>query len=113
MVDGSGLSTLDQISPRQLVGVVEIMWRHPNGQAFVDSLPTGGEGTLTSRLGGLVLRAKTGTLDEHSALTGYLVSAYGQTVGFSILVNNVEQTWSGVEIEDKILHTLAAWDQPL
>jgi D-alanyl-D-alanine carboxypeptidase/D-alanyl-D-alanine-endopeptidase (penicillin-binding protein 4) len=113
MVDGSGLSTLDRISPRQLVGVVEIMWRHRHGQAYVDSLPTGGEGTLTSRLGGLTLRAKTGTLDEHSALTGYLVSSYGQTLGFSILVNNVPQTWYGVELEDKILHTLAAWDQPL
>ncbi len=72
---------------------------------------TGGEGTLTSRLGGMVVRAKTGTLEEHSALTGYLVSAYGQTLGFSILVNNVDQTWLGVELEDKILHTLAAWDQ--
>ncbi len=113
MVDGSGLSTTDRITPRQLVGVVEIMWRHKHGQSYVDSLPTGGEGTLTSRLGGLTLRAKTGTLDEHSALTGYLVSAYGQTLGFSILVNNVPQTWSGVELEDKILHTLAAWDQPL
>lgn len=112
MVDGSGLSTQDRITPRQLVGVMEIMWRHAHGQAFVDSLPTGGEGTLTSRLGGMVLRAKTGTLDEHSALTGYLVSSYGQTLGFSILVNNVEQTWLGVELEDKILHTLAAWDQP-
>lgn len=112
MVDGSGLSTDNRISPRQLVGVVEIMWRHGHGQTFVDSLPTGGEGTLTSRLGGLVLRAKTGTLEEHSALTGYLVSAYGQTLGFSILVNNVNQTWLGVELEDKILHTLAAWDKP-
>ncbi|MBT9582742.1 D-alanyl-D-alanine carboxypeptidase/D-alanyl-D-alanine-endopeptidase [bacterium] len=111
MVDGSGLSTDNRISPRQLVGVVEIMWRHGYGQAFVDSLPTGGEGTLTSRLGGMVVRAKTGTLEEHSALTGYLVSAYGQTLGFSILVNNVDQTWLGVELEDKILHTLAAWDQ--
>jgi D-alanyl-D-alanine carboxypeptidase/D-alanyl-D-alanine-endopeptidase (penicillin-binding protein 4) len=111
MVDGSGLSTSNRISPRQLVGVVEIMWRHGHGQAFVDSLPTGGEGTLTSRLGGLVVRAKTGTLEEHSALTGYLVSAYGQTLGFSILVNNVDETWYGVELEDKILHTLAAWDQ--
>ena len=112
MVDGSGLSTIDRITPRQLVGVVEIMWRHKHGQSYVDSLPTGGEGTLTSRLGGLTLRAKTGTLNEHSALTGYLVSAYGQTLGFSILVNNVPQTWSGVELQDKILHTLAAWDQP-
>ncbi len=113
MVDGSGLSTLDRISPRQLVGVVEAMWRHPHGQAFVDSLPTGGEGTLTSRLGGMVLRAKTGTLDQHSALTGYLVSAYGQTLGFAIVVNDVESIWSAVDLQDRVLHTLAAWDQPL
>lgn len=113
MVDGSGLSTLDRISPRQLVGVVEAMWRHPHGQVFVDSLPTGGEGTLRSRLGGLTVRAKTGTLDEHSSLTGYLVSAYGQTLGFSILVNDTQSTWAAVELEDRILHLLASWDQPL
>lgn len=113
MVDGSGLSTLDRISPRQLVGVVEAMWRHPNGQVFVDSLPTGGEGTLTYRLGGMTLRAKTGTLDEHSSLTGYLVTPYGQTLGFSILVNNVKSTWTAVDLQDRILHLLAAWDQPL
>ena len=112
MVDGSGLSTLDQISPRQLVGVMHAMWQHPQGQYFVDSLPTGGEGTLQSRLGGLTVRAKTGTLDGHSGLSGYLVSAYGQTLGFSILVNNVEATWSAVELEDRIVQQLAAWDQP-
>ena len=113
MVDGSGLSTLDRISPRQLVGVTEAMWRHKDGQVWVDSLPTGGEGTLTSRLGGMTVRAKTGTLDQHSGLTGYLVTPYGQTLGFSILVNNVEATWSAVDLEDRILHMLAAWDQPL
>jgi len=112
MVDGSGLSVANRISPRQLVGVVEAMWRHPHGQVFVDSLPTGGEGTLQSRLGGMTVRAKTGTLDGHSGLSGYLVTAYGQTVGFSILVNNVEATWSAVELQDRLLHTLAAWDQP-
>lgn len=113
MVDGSGLSVLNRINPRQLVGVVETMWRHPHGQAFVDSLPTGGEGTLESRLGGLTLRAKTGTLDRHSGLSGYLVSAYGQTVGFAILVNDLDATWSAVELQDRLIHTLAAWDQPL
>jgi serine-type D-Ala-D-Ala carboxypeptidase/endopeptidase (penicillin-binding protein 4) len=113
MVDGSGLSTQDRISPRQMVGVMDAMWRHPQGQVFVDSLPTGGEGTLTYRLPGLSLRAKTGTLDKHSGLSGYLVSSYGQTLGFSILVNDVQSTWAAVDLEDRILQQLAAWDQPL
>ncbi|CAN0427426.1 unnamed protein product, partial [Phaeothamnion confervicola] len=70
MVDGCGLSTLDKISPRMLVGVLEAMWRHPKGQAFINSLPTGGEGTLSYRLSGLRVRAKTGTIDGCSALSG-------------------------------------------
>ncbi len=113
MVDGSGLSTLNRISPRQLVGIIEAMWRHHRGQDFVDSLPGDGEGTLTYRLSGLTVRAKTGTLDGHSGLSGYVVSAYGQTIGFSILVNNVSATWSAVDLEDRIVRTLATWEAPL
>ena len=36
------------------------------------ALPAAGEGTLRHRLGGVRLRAKTGTLDNVSALSGWV-----------------------------------------
>ena len=113
MVDGCGLSTLDRISPRQLVGVLGAMWRHPKGQAFIDSLPTGGEGTLQVRLSGIVVRAKTGTINDHSALSGLVVTAHGQTLAFSVLVNDVPAVWSAIDLEDKIVRHLAACTETL
>lgn len=113
MVDGCGLSVLNRISPRLLVGVLAAMWRHPNGQAFINSLPTGGEGTLTSRLRGLRVRAKTGTLDGHSGLSGMVVTAHGQTLGFSVLVNDTPSTWAAIELEDRIVNILGSCNEEL
>lgn len=113
MYDGSGLSELDRISPRQLVDVLCAMWEHPLGQEYIDSLPAGGEGTLRYRLNGMVVRAKTGTLKGHSGLSGYVVSSYGQTIAFSVLVNHIEGTWNAIELEDHVVKILASWPDPL
>lgn len=113
LFDGSGLSESSRISPFQLVRVLAAMWSHNQGQIYIDSMPASGEGTLQSRLGGALVRAKTGTLNNHTGLTGYVVTAYGQTVGFSILVNDVKEVWPGVELQDRIVSLLSGWNQPL
>ncbi len=113
MVDGSGLSEANRISPFQLVRVLHTMWGHTNGQAYIDSLPAPSEGTMQSRLGGALVRAKTGTLNNHTGLTGYVVTSYGQTVGFSVLVNDMSEVWPGVELQDKIVSILSSCAQPL
>lgn len=113
MVDGSGLSETNRIAPYQMVQVLKAMWKEKKGQAFIDSLPGPGEGTMSGRLGGAVVRAKTGTLNNHSGLSGYVVTAYGETVGFSILVNDLKETWPGVELQDRLVMLLASWDRPL
>lgn len=113
MFDGCGLSESDRISPFQLVRVLYSMWGARNGQLYIDSLPAPGEGTLEGRLGGALLRAKTGTLNNHTALTGYVVTAYGQTVGFSILCNNLNQVWPGSELQDRIVSILSGWSQQI
>lgn len=113
MADGSGLSEQNKISTHHMVGILKTMWDHPQGQQFIDSLPAPGEGTLKRRLGGVVIRAKTGTLNNHSGLSGYVVTAYGETVGFSILVNDIETTWPAVELEDRIVTLISSWDRPL
>lgn len=113
MVDGCGLSTLNRVSPQQLVEVLNAMWLNPHAQQFIESLPAGGQGTLSYRLNGLTVRAKTGTLKDHSALSGYVVSAYGQTIAFSVIVNDVEATWSAIELEDRVVQAIAGWQAPL
>src|SRR5206468_8067936 len=85
--DGAGLSGQDRTSPLGIVALLLDARRASWGRAFVRSLPTPGEGTLADRLVGLRLRAKTGTLFVRpaSALSGYVRTAAGTTVAFSIL----------------------------
>lgn len=113
MYDGSGLSDKNKITPSQIVRTLLAMWGHDRGQIFIDSLPAPGEGTLRRRLRGKVVRAKTGTLKDHSGLSGYVVTAYGETVGFSILVNDVPEVWRAVELQNKLVHLIASWDRAL
>ena len=106
MVDGCGLSTLNRISPSQLVNVLDAMDRSYYRSWFKESLPHAGRGTLWGRLGGCEVRAKTGTLDHDSALSGYVLTASGQELAFSVIVNDAP-IWLAVETQDKIVQTLS------
>lgn len=94
LYDGSGLSGHDLVTPRSLTQLLVYATKQKWGGTFKVSLPTGGvDGTLSNRflppstLTGKVL-AKTGTLGESRDLSGYLTAASGQTVIFSVLVDN-------------------------
>jgi D-alanyl-D-alanine carboxypeptidase/D-alanyl-D-alanine-endopeptidase (penicillin-binding protein 4) len=90
LFDGCGLSTQDLVTPRAFTTLLGYAARQSWGEAFRTSLPVGGvDGSLSARfkqplLDGKVF-AKTGTLGEARALSGYLVAASGQTVVFSIM----------------------------
>lgn len=95
LADGSGLSRQNLLTPRAVVKVLQHMWVHPDSAtstAFYESLPRGGEdGTLAYRFQGSdapTVRAKTGTLSQISALSGYTTTAGGTPVAFSILSNH-------------------------
>jgi D-alanyl-D-alanine carboxypeptidase/D-alanyl-D-alanine-endopeptidase (penicillin-binding protein 4) len=89
MVDGSGLSLLDRWTPRSLASLLQAMWRDPDLEPYVlSALPIAGEtGTLQYRMRSGpahgVVRAKTGTTNNSSALSGFVGSRYV----FSILEN--------------------------
>jgi len=106
--DGSGLSDQDRTSPLAMVTLL-LAARHASwGGTFVRSLPSPGEGTLASRLAGMRLRAKTGTLFVRpaSALSGYVRSAVGATFAFSILTAGYGSA-EAEPIEDAIVRILA------
>ncbi|MDP9299987.1 MAG: D-alanyl-D-alanine carboxypeptidase, partial [Actinomycetota bacterium] len=106
--DGSGLSDQDRTSPLGMVTLLLDARRTPWGGAFVRSLPRPGQGTLAGRLAGLRLRAKTGTLFVRpaSALSGYVRTAAGTTVAFSILTAGYG-SGEAEPIEDAIVRILA------
>jgi serine-type D-Ala-D-Ala carboxypeptidase/endopeptidase (penicillin-binding protein 4) len=94
--DGSGLSRLDSITPQATVKLLAFMHRHPTSAIYFDSLPVAGvDGTLRGRMKNSRaeknLRAKTGTLDDVSALSGFVQTADGQTLVFSILLNQLNR----------------------
>lgn len=105
--DSSGLSYENRVSPRGLVHLLEVSERQPWGNAFRFSLPVPGQGTLEDRLQGVRMRAKTGTLDGVSALSGWVWMERTDSWGeFSILSSGMSKS-QAVEIEDAIVRTLA------
>lgn len=91
--DGSGLSRHDYVSPRAIVRLLTVMQAHPAFNAFYSALPVAGvDGTIASRMRGTAaegnLRAKTGFVDRARSLSGYVNTADGHQLVFSILCNN-------------------------
>jgi D-alanyl-D-alanine carboxypeptidase/D-alanyl-D-alanine-endopeptidase (penicillin-binding protein 4) len=114
LYDGSGMSPQDQISPRAYTRLLTYAARQPWGPAWRQTLPIGGvDGTLASRFKDAPLRgriwAKTGTLNEVTALSGYLQANSGKTLAFCILVN-ARRPGSDAEQQaiDRIVEAIAA-----
>jgi D-alanyl-D-alanine carboxypeptidase/D-alanyl-D-alanine-endopeptidase (penicillin-binding protein 4) len=91
IVDGSGLSYQNRVTPRALVSALRVARDSFGfGPEFVAALPiAAADGTLEKRTGGAAdrVRAKTGLLTRITSLSGYAMSADGQPLIFSILVN--------------------------
>ncbi|MCA9321897.1 MAG: D-alanyl-D-alanine carboxypeptidase/D-alanyl-D-alanine-endopeptidase, partial [Planctomycetes bacterium] len=115
--DGSGLSRYDYVSPRALVHVLKAMRGHEYSRVFEDALPLAGrEGTLARRMKGTVaegnVNAKTGTISNVRALSGYVTTADGEPLVFSFLVNgHARSNAETEEITDGVLVVLAGLDR--
>ncbi|MDX1439090.1 MAG: D-alanyl-D-alanine carboxypeptidase/D-alanyl-D-alanine-endopeptidase [Rubricoccaceae bacterium] len=108
--DGSGLSRKDMVTPQALVGLLEHMDDHPERAAFWNSLPEGGgsQSTLRSRLRGIPVRAKTGSLEYVRALSGYVTAPSGNRLAFSVIANNYTTNGSAISsAADRIVRALA------
>jgi len=91
--DGSGLSRNDMITANATVQLLTYMIKHRYFAAFRDALPIAGvDGTLRTRLRGTPaegnVRAKTGSLSSVASLSGYVTSAAGEHLVFSMMLNN-------------------------
>ena len=91
--DGSGLSRRNLISPETVIHVLDAMRKGPYFTPYYDAFPVAGvDGTVRGRMRGTAaeanLRGKTGTLGNVRSLSGYVTTASGRQLLFSILCNN-------------------------
>lgn len=114
LFDGSGVSPDDRISPRAFTRLLTYAAKQPWGMEWRNTFPIAGvDGTLQGRFVNSPLKgkmwAKTGTLNEVNALAGYLTTASGKTLAFSITVNG-RRPGSDAEAKavDRIAEAIAA-----
>lgn len=94
LADGSGLSRYNLSSAETMTRTLRAIHRDPElYRIFSGSLPIAGkDGTLKGRMKGSCaegnLRGKTGNMRGISALSGYVASADGEPLAFSIMIQN-------------------------
>jgi D-alanyl-D-alanine carboxypeptidase/D-alanyl-D-alanine-endopeptidase (penicillin-binding protein 4) len=114
LADGSGLSRYDYVTAEMIVALLERMHKDArHHDAFYATLPIAGkDGTISTRMRGTRAEAnavaKTGSISNVRALSGYVKTRDGETLAFSILANNftvpaATVTW----IADLAVETLA------
>jgi D-alanyl-D-alanine carboxypeptidase/D-alanyl-D-alanine-endopeptidase (penicillin-binding protein 4) len=90
--EGSGLSRNNLTTPRATVALLAYASKQPYATVYRDALPVAGvDGTLRRRLKGTPaennMHAKTGTLRWAISLSGYVTTAGGDHLAFSIMLN--------------------------
>lgn len=112
--DGSGLSRYDYLAPEAIVHILDTMRHSVNFQLFYDALPIAGvDGTIRNRMRGTPaennVHAKTGSVANARSLSGYVRTAGGRTLIFSMLANNWTAPASDVtHVQDVIAARLAS-----
>lgn len=113
VADGSGLSRSNRAAPREVVDFLAGELERPEGDAFVRSLPTAGlSGTLSNRMrrgpARGRCRAKTGTINGVTTLSGYCDTLGGDTLAFSILMNRAS-AGPGRSRQDRMVQAIARY----
>jgi D-alanyl-D-alanine carboxypeptidase/D-alanyl-D-alanine-endopeptidase (penicillin-binding protein 4) len=118
LADGSGVSRYNLLSTDQLVQLLSEMYKQQKiFPMFYNSLPIAGvDGTLAERMKtypvACNLRAKTGTLNGVSCLSGYVQSRDGEMLVFSIIMQNyITSTSDYRQVQDRIGVLLAEFSR--
>ncbi len=113
IVDGSGLSRLNLVSPSNIVSVLTGMYQGKYFQPFYESLPIAGvDGSLKSRMKGTKaennVHGKTGFIGYVRSLSGYVSSVDGEMFAFSMIANHYTVPTSMAEkIQNEVCVRLA------
>lgn len=112
IADGSGLSLYNYLSPELLGRMLRYAYKNDDiYRHLLPSLPIAGEdGTLRKRMRGSAaqgnVRAKTGTVEGVSTLSGYLTTATGNLLCFSIMNQGIRHTSTGRNFQDRVCKAL-------
>lgn len=108
IVDGSGVSLYNYVSPQLLLEYLKHAYSHPEiFQPFYESLPIAGvDGTLENRMkktkAHRKVRAKTGSVKGVSSLAGYAKASNGHQLAFAIINQNVMKLRLARAWQDKV-----------
>ncbi|RJO64111.1 MAG: D-alanyl-D-alanine carboxypeptidase/D-alanyl-D-alanine-endopeptidase [Myxococcales bacterium] len=116
--NGSGLGDVNQIPPELLTRMLSRMYHDPQvGPEYMTSMAVAGrDGTLRSNYRDEALRgklrAKTGTLEQVIALSGYLLTRSGRMLAVSLVFNDClgKDRWRLRRIQEEVFALLADWD---
>lgn len=114
IVDGSGVSLYNYISPRLLLEYLKYAYYHAEiFQPFYEALPIAGvDGTLSSRMKKSKayknVHAKTGTVTGVSSLAGYAKAPNGHQLAFAIINQNVMKSRQARTFQDKVCDILCS-----
>lgn len=114
VLDGSGLSRDNRVTPSQMMQLLDFAYHHnETNYQFISALPVAGvDGTLKHRLSNIAwkVRAKTGTMSGVVSLAGYVVTKEKEPLAFVIIVNgHMGMGWKYKEMEDRIVTALAKY----
>mgnify|MGYP003087669865 FL=1 len=112
IVDGSGLSLYNYLTPELLV--LSLRYAYRNGEIYQHlyaALPImGRDGTLRTRNRNTPaqdnVRAKTGSVEGVSSLSGYALAANGHQLCFSIINQGVRNMAEGRRFQDRVCRAL-------
>ena len=112
IVDGSGMSRYNLISPQLLTNMLFLYQLEPWFNEFRTALPVmGQQGTVINRkldLPGTIVRVKTGSLRNHKLITGYLEQDGKAGLIFFINIDGYTESHQEViRLQDRIISYLA------
>ncbi len=105
--EGSGLSRNNLTTANATVALLVAMARHPAAEDFLASLPLAGvDGTIRTRMKGTAaegnVRAKTGNLRYANSLSGYVSTAAGERLAFSLMLNRNTNQPAGRNVREEL-----------
>ncbi|MDH3224371.1 MAG: D-alanyl-D-alanine carboxypeptidase/D-alanyl-D-alanine-endopeptidase, partial [Gemmatimonadota bacterium] len=111
--DGSGLSPRNEASASAFVRLLTWMVHSDHEEEFKSTLPVAGQrrglGRMYRTAAAGNLRAKTGTIERVSALSGYVTARNGEEIAFSVISNGIRSPSQAKRLEDQLAVALANW----